>query len=126
MNNPDKIVFVGEALVGNEAVDQLVKFDRSLKDFSKRGIDGILLTKFDTIVSGCHKTTSTDDAGRQSWRSTVHDLCHWTTDLIRGMWSDLYRSETFTGRSHSPSFAELMNYTINVLSTRMVSSSIFS
>lgn len=58
VNNPDKIVFVGEALVGNEAVDQLTKFDRALKDFSgsggtqrKRGIDGILLTKFDTIVS---------------------------------------------------------------------------
>jgi signal recognition particle receptor subunit alpha len=60
VNNPDKIIFVGEALVGNEAVDQLTKFDRSLKDFSsagtgggqrKRGIDGIILTKFDTIVS---------------------------------------------------------------------------
>lgn len=53
VNNPDKIVFVGEALVGNEAVDQLNKFDRSLRDFSgsKRGIDGIILTKFDTIVS---------------------------------------------------------------------------
>jgi signal recognition particle receptor subunit alpha len=60
VNNPDKIVFVGEALVGNEAVDQLSKFDRALKDFSsagvggvqrKRGIDGIILTKFDTIVS---------------------------------------------------------------------------
>lgn len=56
VNNPDKIVFVGEALVGNEAVDQLTKFDRALKDFSsasgstrRRGIDGILLTKFDTI-----------------------------------------------------------------------------
>jgi signal recognition particle receptor subunit alpha len=55
VNNPDKLVFVGEALVGNEAVDQLSKFDRALKDFSgpqrKRGIDGIILTKFDTIVS---------------------------------------------------------------------------
>ncbi|SCV67587.1 BQ2448_5198 [Microbotryum intermedium] len=53
VNNPDKIVFVGEALVGNEAVDQLTKFNRSLKDFSgaknARGIDGIILTKFDTI-----------------------------------------------------------------------------
>lgn len=60
VNNPDKIVFVGEALVGNEAIDQLSKFDRSLKDFSAaamgakgqaRGIDGMILTKFDTIVS---------------------------------------------------------------------------
>jgi len=50
VNNPDKIVFVGEALVGNEAVDQLSKFNRSLRDFSggagnPRGIDGMILTK---------------------------------------------------------------------------------
>ncbi|KNZ54245.1 hypothetical protein VP01_2g13 [Puccinia sorghi] len=55
VNQPDKILFVGEALVGNEAVDQLSKFDKSLKTFSgvdshlPRGIDGIILTKFDTI-----------------------------------------------------------------------------
>ena len=57
VNNPDKIIFVGEALVGNEAVDQLSKFDRSLKDFSSasggagkgRGIDGMLVTKWDTV-----------------------------------------------------------------------------
>jgi signal recognition particle receptor subunit alpha len=56
-NNPDKVIFVGEALVGNEAVDQLSKFDRSLKDFSTvaggpgkgRGIDGMLVTKWDTV-----------------------------------------------------------------------------
>ena len=53
MNNPDKIIFVGEALVGNEAVDQLSKFNQALKDFSgsshPRTIDGMILTKFDTI-----------------------------------------------------------------------------
>ena len=56
MNNPDKIIFVGEALVGNEAVDQLTKFDRALRDFSStpgssksRGIDGMLVTKWDTV-----------------------------------------------------------------------------
>ncbi|KAI5124344.1 hypothetical protein M0805_008951 [Coniferiporia weirii] len=56
-NNPDKIMFVGEALVGNEAVDQLSKFDRALRDFSSasgvtgrgRGIDGMLVTKWDTV-----------------------------------------------------------------------------
>ncbi|KAG8961465.1 hypothetical protein FRC03_005354 [Tulasnella sp. 419] len=53
-NNPDKIIFVGEALVGNEAVDQLSKFDRALRDFSSgsgkgRGIDGMLVTKWDTV-----------------------------------------------------------------------------
>lgn len=56
VNNPDKIIFVGEALVGNEAVDQLTKFDRALRDFSSasgsgrgRGIDGMLVTKWDTV-----------------------------------------------------------------------------
>jgi signal recognition particle receptor subunit alpha len=52
VNNPDKILFVGEALVGNEAVDQLTKFDRALRGggASKgRGIDGMLVTKWDTV-----------------------------------------------------------------------------
>ena len=51
---------MGEALVGNEAVDQLVKFNRALIDYadsndqSPRGIDGIVLTKFDTIDDKVH------------------------------------------------------------------------
>ncbi|KAJ7333098.1 hypothetical protein OS493_018273 [Desmophyllum pertusum] len=53
LNSPDLVLFVGEALVGNEAVDQLKKFNQALADFSMvenpRLIDGILLTKFDTI-----------------------------------------------------------------------------
>lgn len=54
VNRPDKIIFVGEALVGNEAVDQLRKFNGALQDHAPSGdqisrIDGILLTKFDTI-----------------------------------------------------------------------------
>ncbi|XP_073031244.1 uncharacterized protein [Primulina eburnea] len=53
VNTPDLILFVGEALVGNDAVDQLSKFNQKLGDLSPspnpRLIDGILLTKFDTI-----------------------------------------------------------------------------
>lgn len=55
VNDPDLVLFVGEALVGNEAVDQLVKFNQALadnsatNDASPRLIDGIVLTKFDTI-----------------------------------------------------------------------------
>ncbi|KAL8493051.1 hypothetical protein ACS0TY_024311 [Phlomoides rotata] len=53
MNSPDLVLFVGEALVGNDAVDQLSKFNQKLGDLSPspnpRLIDGILLTKFDTI-----------------------------------------------------------------------------
>uniref|UniRef100_A0A6M2DGC6 Putative signal recognition particle n=1 Tax=Xenopsylla cheopis TaxID=163159 RepID=A0A6M2DGC6_XENCH len=53
VNEPDLVLFVGEALVGNEAVDQLVKFNQALADYSSNVnphiIDGIVLTKFDTI-----------------------------------------------------------------------------
>ncbi|RID77812.1 hypothetical protein BRARA_A00692 [Brassica rapa] len=53
LNKPDLVLFVGEALVGNDAVDQLSKFNQKLSDLSNSGttrlIDGILLTKFDTI-----------------------------------------------------------------------------
>lgn len=53
VNEPDMVLFVGEALVGNEAVDQLVKFNQALADHSSSSnphvIDGIVLTKFDTI-----------------------------------------------------------------------------
>mmetsp|Transcript_62908 Transcript_62908/g.99867 ORF Transcript_62908/g.99867 Transcript_62908/m.99867 type:complete len:611 (+) Transcript_62908:92-1924(+) len=54
VNNPDLVLFVGEALVGNDAIDQVTKFNRSLIDMSHdprnpRGIDGMLLTKYDTV-----------------------------------------------------------------------------
>ena len=42
VNGPDLVLFVGEALVGNEAIDQLVKFNdfflaQKLKYFQKTG-----------------------------------------------------------------------------------------
>ena len=54
VNQPNKLVFVGEALVGNEGVDQITKFNKALCDYSDNGsarrqIDGLLLTKFDAI-----------------------------------------------------------------------------
>jgi len=53
LNNPDLVLFVGEALVGNEAVDQVRGFNQALSEYSAsrmpRLIDGIMLTKFDTI-----------------------------------------------------------------------------
>lgn len=53
LNSPDLILFVGEALVGNDAVDQLEKFNASLSSFDKHGrkqlIDAILVSKFDTV-----------------------------------------------------------------------------
>ena len=63
--------FTGEALVGNEAVDQLVKFNAALADHSSQDnphlIDGIVLTKFDTI----------DDKVRiflKCWKLIFHNL----------------------------------------------------
>lgn len=59
VNKPDLVLFVGEALVGNDAVDQLTKFNRCMVDFAvgeQRQIDGIILSKFDTVddkVGGC-------------------------------------------------------------------------
>lgn len=52
-NPVDLVLFVGEALVGNDGVDQLVKFNEALADNSvtnpPRLVDGIILTKFDTV-----------------------------------------------------------------------------
>ena len=49
-NKPDLTLFVGEALVGNDGVDQLMEFNKSLKiNNNSHLIDGIVLTKFDTV-----------------------------------------------------------------------------
>ena len=51
VNSPDLVLFVGEALVGNDGIDQLNMFNKSLSQFCPDGrqIDGLVLTKFDTI-----------------------------------------------------------------------------
>jgi len=54
INQPNVVLFVGEALAGNDSIDQLTKFNSSLIDFAvnesnPRTIDGIILTKFDTV-----------------------------------------------------------------------------
>ena len=69
LNNPDVVLFIGEALVGNDGIDQLTKFNLSLKELSAnlsknvndpssmvekggmggREIDGVILSKFDTV-----------------------------------------------------------------------------
>ena len=52
---PNKVLFVGEALVGNDGMDQLKGFNQALIEHAPHGIDkprkidGIVLTKFDTI-----------------------------------------------------------------------------
>ncbi|RKO98649.1 hypothetical protein CXG81DRAFT_15636 [Caulochytrium protostelioides] len=66
VNQPDRVLFVGEALVGNAALDQLQKFNQALRDHVPAGvggrglagatsapvprqIDGFILSKFDTV-----------------------------------------------------------------------------
>lgn len=62
INNPDVVLFICEALAGGDLIDQVTKFNRSLKEMSSnllkgnndsegdgREIDGILLSKFDTV-----------------------------------------------------------------------------
>jgi signal recognition particle receptor subunit alpha len=55
MNAPDLVLFVGEALVGNDAVDQIRKFNDALVDLhpqgNKRTVDGIIVSKFDAVDS---------------------------------------------------------------------------
>jgi len=49
-NNPDLVLFVCEALVGNDGMDQLDMFNKALRSGGhSRRIDGIVLTKFDTV-----------------------------------------------------------------------------
>ncbi|KAL0243119.1 hypothetical protein GEMRC1_005680 [Eukaryota sp. GEM-RC1] len=63
-NNPNLVLFVGECLVGNDGVDQLQKFDEALKkrvtgQRNGQGVDGILLTKFDTVDTKVGSALST-------------------------------------------------------------------
>jgi len=104
VNDPDVVLFVGEALVGNEAVDQLVKFNQALADYSATDnphlIDGIVLTKFDTIddkvgpfvfrtnIFACALSMLLFFAS--GWRCHFHDLYHWPTDCFCGHRSNLH------------------------------------
>jgi signal recognition particle receptor subunit alpha len=47
-NQPDLILLVAEALVGNDGVDQLKMFNRAMQT-AKRQVDAVILTKFDTV-----------------------------------------------------------------------------
>lgn len=53
-SQPDLVLFVCEALVGNDGLDQLRMFDRALRTTAgaragRTAIDGVVLTKFDTV-----------------------------------------------------------------------------
>jgi signal recognition particle receptor subunit alpha len=51
-SKPDLTLFVADATVGTNGSDQIQKFDKAIQGYggqNARGIDGILLTKFDII-----------------------------------------------------------------------------
>lgn len=100
------MLFVGEALVGNEAVDQLTKFNQALADHSTAAnphlIDGIVLTKFDTIddkvISAQFSSTFDTQISITfyrfpGWGSNFNDIYNWTANCIRWNRSNLHRSE---------------------------------
>jgi signal recognition particle receptor subunit alpha len=45
---PDRVIFVGEALAGNDGLDQMTVFDKALQTGGK-GVDAVILTKYDTV-----------------------------------------------------------------------------
>jgi signal recognition particle receptor subunit alpha len=48
-NQPDFVLLVVEALVGHDGLNQFTMFQNAVKSKSGRGIDGLILTKFDTV-----------------------------------------------------------------------------
>ena len=114
LNEPDLTLFVGEALVGNDAVDQLTKFNQRLADLAKtptaQMIQGLVLTKMDTIddkvsspavfIGSCflyvivllaskNSSSLTSTMHRAGRCSTQHGVCQWSTNHVCGMWPDL-------------------------------------
>lgn len=106
------VLFVGEALVGNEAVDQLVKFNQALADYSSSVtphlIDGIVLTKFDTIDDKvysficfyifiifipCATYILYWKLYILGWSCNFNDIYHRSTNSICWNWSNIYRSQ---------------------------------
>jgi signal recognition particle receptor subunit alpha len=64
-NSPDLVLFVGEALVGNDGIDQLSMFDAALKNYcpigTNQGITGIVLTKVTTSIETISSLTLPSD-----------------------------------------------------------------
>lgn len=49
-NNPDHILFVGEALVGGDSLQHIMEFNKRISDANTgRKIDSVILTKMDTV-----------------------------------------------------------------------------
>jgi signal recognition particle receptor subunit alpha len=73
VNKPNMLLFVGEALVGNDGIDQLMMFNKALATYlpsgASSGVDGIFLTKFDTIDDKARKTHTHTQRARSSMQT---------------------------------------------------------
>lgn len=50
VNNPDHIIFVGEALIGGDSLDHIREFNKKISEGNTgRKIDSVVLTKIDTV-----------------------------------------------------------------------------
>lgn len=119
-NDPDLVLFVGEALVGNDGIDQLSMFDRALADYSDRRephrIDGIVITKFDTIddkgeSNFCvHVWVSCTDSLSVlcSWRCCLDGLQDWSANYVRGHGPEVHASEEAQCAHGAASFASVI------------------
>ena len=67
LNSPDLVLFVGEALVGNDAVDQLTKFAQRLADLSS----GVRSECFATIFP----SSSGSDVSARRFPVTAQGFC---------------------------------------------------
>lgn len=109
-------------MVGNEAVDQLTKFNQAMADHSNSTnphlIDGIVLTKFDTIDDKVINDTSSlynyfisykSNLGifLIGWCGNFNDVHHRSTDRIRWNWPNLYRFKGIECKSSRSCFDEV-------------------
>ena len=88
LNQPDLVIFIGEALTGNDASDQLMKFNKAIIDLSPkdniREIDAIILSKFDTVdekgikIKTIHKLILFNDSGD----CYITHICYWKTNIV--------------------------------------------
>ena len=80
LNEPDLTLFVGEALVGNDAVDQLTKFNQRLADLARtptaQMIQGLVLTKMDTIDDKVRLTLDQHVVHAVDVFSSLGPACH--------------------------------------------------
>lgn len=125
LNQPDLVVFIGEALTGNDASDQLMKFNKAIVDLSPkdniREIDAIILSKFDTVDEKGYLFFSVFElifVFKNSWNCDFSDLCHWKTDFVLRSWSEIHSLEKIECENSGSRFVELNNFNFQRISRK--------